>query len=327
MLAHDRAAALLREDQHLEHAIARRVGEILLHELERRARCRARVRAAGNRANATRSARRAGRGEVGHGLRERAPGRDRRHEIAQPVGPRRLHLAHARAAAGGRSTPRGNSATATAGTSATKTEPVSAGDDEQREAARRRRCPPRSEPAPSPTPACCSQRSARPRRPRCDRSGRTRIAALRHRAHEQRRGDERAAHTDRSAASTLMRSSPTALEEIAKTASRAAARDRRAASSPGGSAPVHSSGRPSAVRTKIGSKVCSSPRLGTTAVISVTCRRTAPVATRRRRRGRRARRRRAPARTHGARSRSVTFSPAISAAFTSAFSASGALLA
>ena len=85
----------------------------------------------------------------------------------------------------------------------------------------------------------------------------------------------------------------------------------------GGSAPVHSSGRPTPLRTKMGSKVCSAPRPGSTAVISVTCRRTEPEPV--------APSWRSTCTTTSSASEntrrtmpSVTFSPAISAAFTNA---------
>ena len=69
------------------------------------------------------------------------------------------------------------------------------------------------------------------------------------------------------------------------------------------------------------------PSVGTTAVISVTCRRVDAGSRELRRRGRRARRRRAPREKTRRTIRSVTFSPAINAAFTSAFNASGPLFA
>ena len=79
------------------HAVARRVGELALHDLERGT--VPSIRAwSGNRANASRSGGGPGVGQCHEGLRERATGRDRGDEVAQSVGPRGLQLAEPRGA-------------------------------------------------------------------------------------------------------------------------------------------------------------------------------------------------------------------------------------
>ena len=89
-----------------------------------------------------------------------------------------------------------------------------------------------------------------------------------------------------------------------------------------GSAPVHSSGRRGRRARRSARRSGRRRGVGTTAVISVTCRRMRPTLRRAHRRDRRARRGRAPREKTLRTMRSVTFSPAISAALTSALSAS-----
>ena len=97
------------------HAVARRVGELFLHHFERGARCRASAREIGKRANATRSGAGPGARQLTSACAQRTTGGDRRDEVAQAVGPRRLHLAQPQWRDAGRSTRAGATPTATAG--------------------------------------------------------------------------------------------------------------------------------------------------------------------------------------------------------------------
>jgi hypothetical protein len=90
---HDRTAALVRKQEHLEHAVAGRVRELFLHQLQRgpgteHARQFGKARKRLAQRGRTRDR------ERDHGLRQRTPCRDRRDDITEPVGPRGLDLAH-----------------------------------------------------------------------------------------------------------------------------------------------------------------------------------------------------------------------------------------
>ena len=101
----DRAAALLRQDQHLDHPIAGGVGELGLHHLERRDRAEHPRAASGSELKAARR----GGGPVSASVTSACPtrtaGGQRRADVAQSVGPRGLQLPHAARGVDGRSRP------------------------------------------------------------------------------------------------------------------------------------------------------------------------------------------------------------------------------
>ena len=99
-VADDRTAALVREEQHLEHPIAGRIRELLLDQLQRGTRAE-HARQLGKAGERLAQRNRPGRRERVHRLRQRPAGGDRRDDVAEPVGPRGLHLAHPQPAAAG----------------------------------------------------------------------------------------------------------------------------------------------------------------------------------------------------------------------------------
>ena len=318
---HDPATAFVREHEHFEDAVARRVGELVLHDLERgpvptmRARC-------GKRANASRN----GSGPVAASAVTAWPSEWPAEIDASRSRSPSGHAACTRRSRCSRWRPKyargSNDDRDRPDTAATNHDPVTARTTSERDTASagrpgcelRRRHP---EPGLA-QPGLRAVVHGRPRRARA--IGETRTADA-----DDRADRERTEPADEPARRARSRREPPVLDDVAQ----AVAGGHRAADACG---EARRAARPStraaarvASRTKIGSQVNPSESAGLTAVISVTCRRMPdPCATS----SRSTCTTRSSASLNTLRTiRSVTFSPAINAAFTSAFNASGAVLA
>ena len=230
----------LGEDQDLDHTVARRVGEVLLHDLERGNRAE-HPGESGNRANASRSGAGPEVRERGQRLRERSAGGDGGDEVAQPVGPGRLHLAERAPSDGGRSTPPGASATPPAGTSATSGVPVTRQTTTKATAPAPSAVEPRTARGVSPTPAWSSHSCrAADLRARSGAGARTRGAPR-----STNPASEEAGRRRRGAAAR--RVTPVGPRPRGCRAGvQPLGRDRSTRLEAPGSAPVHRAGRPSA---------------------------------------------------------------------------------
>ena len=254
-VAHDGAAALVREHEHLDHPVARRVGEVFFDQFQRRLRCRVRVRA-------RESARRPPASAVDRLRRGSTPPGSttvrRRSTLTCRAARRATHAAPRAAGAAAPAEVRArDQRDRERRARARRTANRSARRPRAARTHRRTTLPDTNAPGPTPTPACCNhvaapscRRSRRERGPRRRNAGAARPSASRPAANSRRR--PRAPPTtftrDSSGRSSSWRSEDTGRQRTV---------DSR--SSPGGSAPVHSNGRPSAARTKIGSNVWSSP--------------------------------------------------------------------
>ena len=91
--AHDRATGLLGEQQHLEHAVGYRIGQVFLRAPRARRRGRSDARPARHPRERVAQRQRTVLAELVARLGERPSGGDRREHVAQRVGPRGLHVA------------------------------------------------------------------------------------------------------------------------------------------------------------------------------------------------------------------------------------------